>query len=302
MTGASTQRRPPTNSKLRLLAQLFVWLRFPAQLSFWLRLPAQLWLMIFFLAPLVMVIVLSFLTRNSIGGVEPIVTLQNYTRLVDSRLVAVVVRSVGLASLICFLCFLWAVPLAWALRKRSPRTQMAWMLILCAPFFLNLMVRVYSLRVFFGSESWMTLLVTRLIPGLDPFSLSQNLFLVSLAMTITYFPFFFFPVFVAVRRFDASLLEACYDLGGSRWVAIREILLPNLRPALAMGILAVWIPAVGEYVIPDLLGGARAQLLGNWVTDQFLRVRDWPFGATLAVMMLLLLTFSAQLVLRWGKR
>jgi spermidine/putrescine transport system permease protein len=196
-------------------------------------------------------------------------------------------------------CLFLSIGLAWHLATSPKSHRVRLFAILCVPFFINLIARVYALRSLFAHEGPVAFFIEAMgWTSIDLFALSQNSFLVFYGMIVTYLPFMLFPVFVAMDSFDFSQVEAVYDLGGGPWTALRKVILPQIMPALATGCMMVLVPATGEYVIPDLLGGAKVMLLGNLITDQFLKSRDWPFGAVLAIELMMILVFFLALTFK----
>jgi spermidine/putrescine transport system permease protein len=164
-----------------------------------------------------------------------------------------------------------------------------YVLALAVPFMTNLIIRVYAVKLFVGMDGplqWF--LQTAHIPY-DPYALSQNTVLVFYGMITSYLPFMVFPLYAALEKFDFSLVEAAQDLGASNAKILFGVIIPNTRVAALNSFALVFIPCLGEFVIPDLLGGAKSMLAGNLITEQFLKTRDWPFGAALSVGLIALL-------------
>lgn len=264
--------------------------------------PALLWFLGFLLAPLIQVFYLSFQSRGLYGGVENDFQFGNYLRSFQEVYSWILLRSYGLAILAAALCVLIALPLAWGLTGLSLKTKKRVLALLAVPFFMNLIARVYSLKSFLHTEGPLAHLLEFLGYGGETLQLSQNFPLVMYGLVVTYLPFLLLPVWVQLEKMDPAQMEAALDLGESPWGGFRKVILPQLRPALASGLLLVLVPVLGEYVIPDLLGGAKTMLAGNLISEQFLKARDWPFGAALAVELVVLLTLTSLLLLRWGKK
>lgn len=257
-----------------------------------LKIPFLIWMTCLVLAPLLYVITLSLARRGTYGGVVWDFGLEGYWRSFDPIYLQIVLRSLQLGAVTTLVCLTLGVALAWHLATVPDSSRVRLFAILCVPFFINLIARVYALRSLFGQEGPVASCILWLgWTDVDLFSLSQNPALVTYGMIVTYLPFMLFPIFVAMDSFDYSQVEAVYDLGGGPWVALRQVILPQIMPALATGCMMVLVPAAGEYVIPDLLGGAKVMLLGNLITDQFLKSRDWPFGAVLAIELMVVLFF-----------
>jgi len=252
--------------------------------------PFLLWMSFFILFPSLYVIFLSFAVRGTYGGIVWSLGLQGYLRSLDPIFLQLLSRSLTLGALTTLICLVLGVSLSWYLASQSRQRRIQLFAWICIPFFINLVSRIYALRSVLGHDGPVAQFAGLLgFSEIDLFSISQNQYLVVYGMVATYLPYMLFPVFVSMESFDFSQVEAVYDLGGSAWLSLRKIILPQIAPALLAGSMMVFVPACGEYVIPDLLGGARVMLVGNLITDQFLRSRDWPFGAVIAVQLMVVL-------------
>lgn len=266
-----------------------------------LGLPALLWLALFFVGPMLYLAVLSFATKGAYGGVEWTFSSENYQRTFESMYLSIFMHSFWLACLTTLLCFVISIPLAWAISTQSSSQRKVWLTLLLVPFLMNLISRIYALKTVVGFNGPLVFLARAFVgEDFDPMTLSQNQFVVFYGMVATYLPFMLFPIYVAFEKFDFQQIEAVYDLGGTSWRALWQVILPQLRPAIASGVVMVFVPALGEFVIPDLLGGAKVMLMGNLITEQFLKSRDWPFGATLAVELIAFMTLVTYSLTRWG--
>ncbi|KHD87521.1 MAG: spermidine/putrescine ABC transporter permease [Bdellovibrio sp. ArHS] len=252
-------------------------------------LPALLWFVVFILAPLLIVIVVSFATRGTYGGLEWSWTWQNYPKVFSGAYLGIFLESLWLAAVTTVLCLVLGVLVAWAMATSTASLRSFYVMAIALPFLTNLVIRIYAIRVFVGVEGPLQLLLTTAGIPFDPFALTQNKFLVLYGMVTTYLPFMVLPLYGAFEKLDFSLVEAAQDLGAGPWRTLTSVILPNLKNALWSGSLLVFIPSLGEYVIPDLLGGAKNMLFGNLITEQFLKARNWPFGAALSVLFMLLL-------------
>lgn len=253
--------------------------------------PFLLWMTFFILFPSLYVVFLSFAVRGTYGGIVWNFGFQGYLRSFDPIFLQLLFRSLKLGLLTTFICLILGISLSWYLATQTPRRRFQLFAWICIPFFINLVSRIYALRSVFGHDGPFAQMAAFLgFSQVDLFALSQNQYLVVYGMVVTYLPYMLFPIFVSMESFDFSQVEAVYDLGGSAWLSLRKIILPQISPALLAGSMMVFVPACGEYVIPDLLGGARVMLVGNLITDQFLRSRDWPFGAVIAVQLMIVLS------------
>lgn len=268
----------------------------------WLAGPALLWFLFFIALPLVLVALVSFAHRGTYGGIEWQWSVENYFRLLTGNDVRVLWQSFVLAALTTVSCVILGTLVAWAIATAPARQRSFYVAALALPFLTNLVIRIYALKVLVGNEGPLQALLNGLGLHIDPFAFSQNPFLVFYGMVTTYLPFFVFPLYGAFEKFDFSLVEAAQDLGAGPWKILFTVIVPNLSRALRRASLLVFIPALGEYVIPDLLGGARTLLFGNLIAEQFLKARDWPQGAALAVTVILIVAVLSVWLLSRAER
>lgn len=255
-------------------------------------LPSLLWFLVFILSPLIIVSVVSFATRGTYGGVEWSFSLGSYSHVFSEIYAGILFESLKLAAMTTFLCLVLGVLIAWAMSTARSTHRHFYVMAVALPFLTNLVIRIYAIRLFVGADGPLQSLLSVLGVSFDPFALTHNRGLVLYGMVMTYLPFMVLPLYGAFEKFDFSLVEAAQDLGAGNWKILMSVILPNLKKALWSGSMLVFIPSLGEYVIPDLLGGAKNMLYGNLITEQFLKSRDWPFGAALSVtLMAILLIF-----------
>ncbi|MES2962875.1 MAG: ABC transporter permease, partial [Bdellovibrionota bacterium] len=240
------------------------------------------WYGVFLLGPLVLVAATSFATRGTYGGIEWLVSTENFLRAADPLYLAILWRSLVLASSTTVACLLLGFPIALAMATASSRSRSVFVLLLAIPFLTNLVIRICAIKSFMSYDGPFATTLTAFGIEFDPYSLSQNSSLVTFGMISSYLPFMVFPLFAALEKFDFSLVEAAQDLGAHYGAVVWRVLLPIMRGPIVAGCLLVFVPAMGEFLIPDLLGGAKTMLAGNLISEQFLKARDWPFGSSLS--------------------
>jgi spermidine/putrescine transport system permease protein len=270
-------------------------------------LPGGLWLLCFFLAPLALVWLISFGERA--GPVEIVVTgtLKNYIRAFDPIYLSLLWKSFWIAALATALTLAIAFPVALAVSFAPPRTKPLLLLLMILPFWTNLLIRTYAMiavlrtrgYVNFGLEElwqWLGaglgLLGTGPLPPYEPLQLLYNNAAVVIGIVYVYLPFMVLPLYATLERLDRSYLEASLDLGASQARTFFSIVVPLARPGIVSGIILVFIPALGTFLISDLLGGPDSQLIGNVIERQFKAANNWPLGAALSFL-LMYLTFAA---------
>lgn len=272
----------------------------------WLRLAVllpYLWLLLFFLAPFVIILKISLadplvalppftpLFDWAASGWQRIhVTLENYLFLFqDSYYVTIYLSSIKLAAVSTLLCLLLGYPMAYFIARQPPRRRNLLLLGVILPFWISFLLRVYA---------WIGLLNTHgvinqalLWLGLidQPLQLIYNDFAVYLGIIYSYLPFMILPLYANLEKQDLDLLDASADLGAKRWRAFVDVTLPLSRPGIIAGCLLVFIPAIGEYIIPALLGGSDTLMIGRALWDEFFINRDWPVASAVSVVLLLIL-------------
>jgi spermidine/putrescine transport system permease protein len=207
-------------------------------------------------------------------------------------------NSLKLASLTAFCCLLIGYPMAYVMATASARIRSFLLILVILPFWTNFVIRAYAIKVLFGDYGPMNYLLMKLGLTSEPISFGNNDWSVWFGMVTNYLPFMVLPLYVALEKFDFPLIEAAKDLGASSWKVLWRILFPMTKPGIVTGFIFVFTPALGEFVIPDLLGGSRTMLIGNLITEQFLKTRDWPFGAALSILVILIVMVCLGFYLR----
>ncbi|MEO8430115.1 MAG: ABC transporter permease [Acidobacteriota bacterium] len=252
--------------------------------------PGILWVAVFLLAPLAAVAVMAFLTRGASGEVGQPLTLQSFRRLAgfglfgfDPLYPLIVLRSLLLAAWTTAACVLVAFPMAFFIARLPPRFKTIALTLVIVPFWTNLLIRTYAWQILLAAGGPLSRGASAL--GVIPRggALYPGTFAVAVGMLCAFVPFLVLPLYTAVEKIDWSIAEAAMDLGADARRVFRHAVLPQVAPGLVAGIILVFVPAVGQFVIPDLLGGARTAILGNAIQQQFGPSRDWPFGSALAL-------------------
>ncbi|WP_114312655.1 ABC transporter permease [Thermus caldifontis] len=244
--------------------------------------PGGLWLGVFVLIPTLLVLVASFLTRGPYGELSGPWGVHNYAKLLKPVYLEAFAQSLLLGVLATLLSALMGYPLAFYIARHPRRDLLLFLLLL--PFLTNFLIRVYAWLVLLQREGLVNALLGAF--GLGPFTFYPSFYAVLLATVYTFLPFFVLPVYASVERLDWQLLEAAYDLGARPLRAFLHAVLPQTYPGLFAGSVLVFIPAMGTFVVADLLGAGRVVLIGNLIQQQFGLTRDWAFGAALSVFLM----------------
>jgi len=263
-----------------------------------------LWLGLFLLAPSVVLIALAFAQRGAYGQIEWTATLDNFVRLAGlggdrwtGDYLLILWRSVWMAIVTTALSLLLSYPLAFFIASRTPRTRYLLLSLVMVPFCTNMVIRTYAWQLLLSRQ----LPIARLAAMLGfidaESSLYPSAFAVYLGMVSTFLPFAILPLYTNVERLDWSIVEAAHDLYASRWRVFRHAILPQTIPGLSAAIILTFIPAMGTFVVPDLLGGANYMLVGSLIQQQFGASRNLPFGAA-ASFALMAMTLAVLFLLR----
>jgi len=257
-----------------------------ARLGSGLTAPALVWLTLFFLLPLALVLLISFASRGTYGGVEWTFGLGNYLRLFDPLYGQVFLRSLLLAGLTTGLCLVLGFPMAYFIARAPAKWQGIWLLLVMIPFWTNFLVRTYAWMFILRTEGLLNagLLWLGLID--QPLEILYTDTAVLIGLVYSYLPFMVFPLYAAIERLDRSLVEAAWDLYASGWAVLRRVVWPLTKPGVIAGCILVFIPSVGAFITPDLLGGARSMMVGNLIQHEYLVARDWPFGSAVAFVLM----------------
>jgi len=252
----------------------------------WFLLPARLWMALFFAAPLAIVCAYSFLTRGDYGGVERPWTVESFTRVVDPLYLAILWRSVWIALVATALCAILGFPLAFFISQAGRRKNLYLQLVLL-PFWTSFLIRTYAWIFILRDTGLLNTVLVRLHLIASPVQLLYNDGAVLLGLVYNFLPFFVLPMYATLERLDPALLEAAADLGASPLATLCRVVIPISAPGLMAGCVLVFIPCLGAYLTPDLLGGGKTVMLGNLVQNQFTTARDWPFGSAASLVLML---------------
>ncbi len=261
-----------------------------------LALPATFWLVVFFLLPLGFLFIMSFSDKAVINGEVSIVGydyftgFSNYLRSFDQLYIGIIWKSVWVSGLATALCLLTAYPIAFGICFAPERWKPLMLLLVILPFWINLLIRTYALIAVFRSQGYINMTLGWV--GLGPYDMLYNNFAVTFGLVYVYMPFMVLPLYATIERLDKAFLEASLDLGASQTRTFLSVTVPLTMPGIVSGIILVFIPCLGSFLTPDLLGGANAIMIGNVIERQFKAANDWPFGSALSFL-LMYATFGA---------
>ena len=254
--------------------------------------------------PLMIVVVYSFLTPGTYGNVIWDFSTDGwrgilYTRdifedtlvLADANL-TIFWRSVKLSLLTTITTFAVGFPTAWFIATRPPKTRALWLFLITIPFWTNLLIRTYAINEVIRNEGLMNSVLLKLGAISEPIRIIYTDTAVFIGMTYVYLPLMVLPLFAAIDRFDMKLLEAGYDLYASRLQVLARVILPIVKPGIVAGSILVFVPSLGAYVIPRVLGGGKQMMVGNFIELQFGQGKNWPLGAAISMLLLIVVTIA----------
>jgi len=263
-----------------------------------LYLPGALWLAAFFVIPLAIVLLVSFASRGTYGGVEWTFTLENYRHLLEARYLWIYLRSFALAAATTLLCLLLGFPLAYYIARLPASRQGLWILLLMVPFWTNFLVRTYAMMFVLGTQGPLNVLLLKVELIQQPLEILYSDTAVLIGLVYGYLPFIVLPLYAVLSRLDFSVVEAARDLYASGPAVFWHVLVPLAKPGIVAGSILVFIPSIGAYVTPDLLGGAKSMMLGNLIQHEYLVVRDWPLGSAISFLLMAIVLAGAWLYRR----
>lgn len=279
--------------------------------------PPLVYLIVFFALPALIMVLASFRSPGEFGGLAPLfgpggvpdLNLESYARFFDEPVYAqIFLKSVVVAFLTTVICLLLAYPLAMVIARSSKRRRDLLLLLVILPFWSNFLIRVYAWMIILGPQAALARALNWLLAvlGADPVSLLFSPFAVLVCLVYVHLPFMVLPLYANLEKHDQALLDAAQDLGANGWQRFWRVTFPLSLPGVYAGAALVFIPALGIFAIPDILGGPNDSLIGNLIKQQFLETRDWPFGSVLSIMLtiaaLLLAGFAAWVGRAGGNR
>ena len=271
----------------------------PSLQAWTLLLPSAFWLFVFFIAPLFIVLAYSFLERGTYGGVVWNFTLENYKRTFDPLYFNTFLRSFYIAAITTFFTLLIGYPLAYYIATRPAKRRGTLVLALMIPFWTNFLIRTYA---------WLTILrtntglinVSLMSLGIiqKPLPLFGNDLAIVIGLVYGWLPDMILPIYATLERLDPSLLEAASDLYASGTKVFLRVIWPLSLPGVVAGSMLVFIPSLGAFVTPAILGGGKSLMIGNIISNQFLAAHDWPFGSAISFVMMAVMLIATLIYFR----
>lgn len=263
--------------------------------------PVVLWLLFFVAVPLIYVFIMSFcsIDKNTFNVVFEFTT-DNYKRLMDANYLQIYAQSIFIALVTTIICILLAYPFSFLIaRTLSKKKAMLYMLVII-PFWTNSLIRIYGWRTFLGTNGWLNNLLQFLHITSEPIEFLFNRGTTILGMVYCLFPFMVLPLYTALEKLDTNLLEASSDLGARSISTFKNVILPLSISGIFSGSIMVFIPTLGFFFIADILGGGNSDVIGNLIERQFQSGNNWPLGAALSIILIVITLLLVKLYQKCG--
>jgi spermidine/putrescine transport system permease protein len=271
------------------------------QSAFWtLATPGTFWLIVFFIIPLSFLLVLSFSTKLGINDYTYFDTITNYTRGFSADIISILLRTIWWSALATIACLLVAYPIAFGICFAPEKWRPLLLLLIILPFWINLLIRTYALKSVMGARGVVNTVLEAI--GIGPFEMLGTTGAVIFGLFYVFLPFMVLPLYATIERLDRNFLEASLDLGASQAQTFFKITLPLTMPGIVTGIILVFIPCLGMFLISDELGGTRSWMIANVIQNQFGSSNDWPFGSALSFLLMAATIIVLVIQNQWQKR
>jgi len=277
--------------------------------------PGLLWILLFFNIPLLIMLFISFVERGRAGGIKlpPAYTLENYKQFFNACIsqfagpecnpflyLDIFGHSLRIGLVVTFLCIILGYPLSYFMAKQKQVWRDALMVLVIIPFWTNFLVRTYALKSVLATEGLLNTFLLNLHLISQPLNLLFNEFSVVIGLIYGYLPFAVLPMYTSIEKFDHSLMEAAADLGAPPQKAFWRIMLPMTLPGVVAALVLVFVPVVGAFITPDIMGGGKVEMIGTLINRQFGVARNWPFGSAISLVLMLLVLIGVIAYFRSG--
>lgn len=276
--------------------------------------PALMTIGVFLGLPMIIVIIYSFLTPGTYGGVEWEFSVEAYQQFLFERdffdealtfntaYLEISARSLMLAVFSVVACLILGLPTAYFIATRPASSRAIWVFLITLPFWTNLLIRTYCVLLILREEGLINNALIWLGAIENPIVMMYTDFSMGVGLIYSYLPFMILPLYANLEKLDFRLIEAAHDLYAGRWQVFHQVILPHAKPGIIAGCMLVFIPSLGTFLAPDLLGGGKRLMLGNLIQLQFMSSRNWPFGAAIAVILLATIMLVLLAYVRYAER
>jgi spermidine/putrescine transport system permease protein len=258
------------------------------------------WFTVFFLAPIIIIVIYSFLKKGLYGGVEPAFSLDAYRSLGNPSYIIVTVRTIIISIISTVITIFIALPCGYYMARSKNQTFL--LLLVIIPFWTNFLIRVFAWMNILGNNGFLNEFLIRAGRITDYIHFLYNQRVVILVLVYMYLPYAILPLFSTIDKFDFSLLEAARDLGATKGGSVVKVLLPNIRSGIYTAVLFTFIPIFGAYTVPLIVGGMDSYMLGNIIADQLLKSRNWPLASAFSMVLTVVTTAGVILMMNLQRK
>ncbi|WP_418747144.1 ABC transporter permease [Frisingicoccus sp.] len=250
--------------------------------------PISLWMYLLVAIPFIYIIIISFMNKGTYGGVTPGFTVNNYLSILNPLYIYTFLKSIGMSVAVTFICLVIAYPFTYFIAKKTPVQKTVFMSMVMIPFCVSMIIRLFLWVNILRSEGIINNFLISLGLIKEPLKLVYNPVGAMIGLVYMLLPFMILPLYSSIEKLDKSLIEAANDLGAKPVKSFLKITLPLTKPGIFAGCVMVFIPSMGLYFITDLMGGSKTLVIGNLIKNQFITARNWPLGAAMSVILMLI--------------
>ena len=263
--------------------------------------PISIWMLIFILLPMLYILFISFMTRDVYGNIEYTFTLDNYKEMFQPLYLSVIGKSIKMAFITTVICLVVGYPLAYYIASKPSKTAAKLLMLVMIPYWTSSLVRLFSINQLGMPNGFINLILLKLGIISEPINFLFSDGIVIVVLLIAMLTFSVLPLYSSIEKLDKSLLEASKDLGAKPAKTFFKVTVPLTMPGIVGCVLLVFIPSLGMYYVPEMLGGGKVMLIGTLIKNQFLMTKNWPFGASLAILLILITLAMMWIYTRVGK-
>lgn len=263
-------------------------------------LPLTIWMTIFFAIPTAIIVYFSFLKKAAYGGIDGYTnfSLKAYKDLLDPQLLKVLFKTLRISVVITAIVIILAIPTAYFISRSKHKNL--WLLLIVIPFWTNFLVRIFSLIGLLGNNGMINKILMNIFGLATPIAMLYNERAVIIVSVYILMPYAILPLYTSIEKFDFSLIDAARDLGANKYQALLKIFLPGIKGGIITAIVLTFIPAIGSYAVPDIVGGTDGIMLGNIIASKMFVLRDWPSAAAISTIFIIL-TIIAMFLNKGGE-
>lgn len=262
--------------------------------------PVIAWMLAFFIVPIILIIIMSFSKRTAVGTIDYSFTLGNYLKSFDVGYLKILGNSLFISLVTTVICLFLGYPFAYFVARTSKKYRTILLMLIILPFWTNSLIRTYAWIILLRTEGIINTYLINFGIIKEPLKMLYNEGAVLIGMVYTMFPFMVLPLYSTIEKLDFSLLEAASDLGANARETFMKVTLPLTKSGILSGSILVFVPTLGLFFIPDLMGGSKITLISNLIKNQFLQSRNWPFGSAVSIIIMLIMFALLKLFTKLG--